>query len=129
MKVLVVDDDKNIRRLVSFTLKSEGHEVIQAVNGKDGYEQAKVSQPDLILLDIMMPIMNGYETCSNLKSDPDTRDIPVFMLSAKGQMTDLDEAFAVGADNYITKPFDVEKLGKTILFKLESYRSRLAKKG
>jgi len=127
MRVLVVDDDQNIRRLVSFNLKADGHEVILATNGKEGYETAQREHPDLILLDIMMPIMNGYETCSNLKQNPETKDIPVFMLSAKGQMTDLDEAFAVGADNYITKPFDVEKLNKTIMFKLESYKARLAK--
>lgn len=127
MRVLVVDDDQNIRRLVSFNLKADGHEVILATNGKEGLEAAQREQPDLILLDIMMPIMNGYETCSALKTDPETKEIPVFMLSAKGQMTDLDEAFAVGADNYITKPFDVEKLNKTIMFKLESYRARLAR--
>ncbi|MBN1326479.1 MAG: response regulator [Candidatus Cloacimonetes bacterium] len=124
MKILIVDDDQNIRRLVSFNLSLEGHEILMARNGKEGIEIAVSSNPDIILMDIMMPIMNGYDACKWLKSDPRTKDIPLFMLSAKGQMTDLDEAFNVGADNYITKPFDVEKLNKTIMFKLENLKQR-----
>ena len=124
MKILVVDDDQNIRRLVSFNLSLEGHEILMARNGKEGIEIAVSSKPDIILMDIMMPIMNGYDACKWLKSDPRTKDIPLFMLSAKGQMTDLDEAFNVGADNYITKPFDVEELNKTIMFKLENLKQQ-----
>ncbi|MBN2461131.1 MAG: response regulator [Candidatus Cloacimonetes bacterium] len=124
MKILVVDDDQNIRRLVSFNLSIEGHEILVARTGKEGIDMAVKNKPDLILMDIMMPEMNGYDACKWLKNDARTKDIPLFMLSAKGQMTDLDEAFNVGADNYITKPFDVEKLHKTIMFKLENLRQR-----
>ncbi len=124
MKILVVDDDQNIRRLVSFNLSLANHEIILAKDGAEGFKAAVKEQPDLILLDIMMPIMNGYETCEKLKNDPATKHIPIFMLSAKGQMTDLDDAFNVGADDYITKPFDVEKLEFSINYKLKSLEER-----
>ena len=122
MRILIIDDDENIRRLVSFNLSLDGHEIIMAENGKKGFKTAKSEMPDLILLDVMMPVMDGIETCKKLKSDPQTKNIPVFMLSAKGQMKDLDEAFDAGADNYITKPFDVEKLNDTIQFKLSKIK-------
>lgn len=128
MKILVVDDDQNIRRLVSFNLTQSNHEIILAKDGSEGYKLAIKEQPDLILLDIMMPIMNGYQTCEKLKNDPATKDIPVFMLSAKGQMTDLDDAFNLGADDYITKPFDVEKLEFSINYKLKTLEQRKKKK-
>lgn len=124
MKILVVDDDQNIRRLVSFNLAQANHEILIAKDGEEGYKMAVKEVPDLILLDIMMPILNGYETCAKLKNDPITKDIPVFMLSAKGQMTDLDDAFNVGADDYITKPFDVEKLEYSINYKLKTLQER-----
>ena len=120
MKILVVDDEQNIRRLISFNLSQKGHEILVARNGKEGLESAQVNQPDLILLDIMMPVMNGFDACQKLKEDPKTKHIPVIVLSAKGQMTDLDEAMRVGADNYITKPFDVEKLNDTLMYKLKN---------
>ncbi|MCK4694198.1 MAG: response regulator [Candidatus Cloacimonetes bacterium] len=127
MKILVVDDDQNIRRLVSFNLSLENHEIFVASNGKEGIQVALAKDPDLILLDIMMPVMDGYKTCEWLKKNPRTKDIPIFMLSVKGQMTDLDNAFNAGADDYITKPFDVEKLNKTINYKLESFQERKKK--
>jgi DNA-binding response OmpR family regulator len=101
----------------------EGHELLQAENGKIGYQTAKKEQPELILLDVMMPVMDGIQTVKKLKTDPETKQIPVFMLSAKGQMEDLDEAFDAGADNYITKPFDVEKLNAKIAFKMKKLRN------
>ncbi|RKY47321.1 MAG: two-component system response regulator [Candidatus Neomarinimicrobiota bacterium] len=101
MKILVVDDEENIRKLVHYNLILDGYDVIMAVDGKEGLEKAIQEKPDLILLDIMMPEMDGLEVCSRLKKNPETRDIPIFMLSAKGQMQDLEDAFEVGADNYI----------------------------
>ncbi|KQC05631.1 MAG: hypothetical protein APR54_08065 [Candidatus Cloacimonas sp. SDB] len=124
MKILVVDDDQNIRRLLNFNLSAAGHKVIVATNGKEGVEKAIKDKPDLILLDIMMPVMNGYEACKTLKEQDITKDIPVFMLSAKSQMMDLDDAFNVGADDYITKPFDIEKLDYSINYKLKTYNER-----
>ncbi len=122
MKILVVDDEENIRKLVNYNLILDGYDVIMAVDGKEGLEKAIQEKPDLILLDIMMPEMDGLEVCSRLKKNPETRDIPIFMLSAKGQMQDLEDAFDVGADNYITKPFDVDKLSEIIQFKLNKMK-------
>jgi len=127
MKILVVDDDQNIRRLLSFNLTSANHEVVMATNGKEGIEKAIKEQPELILLDIMMPVMNGYEACKILKATEETKNIPIFMLSAKSQMMDLDDAFDSGADDYITKPFDIEKLGYSINYKLKAYFERIKK--
>ncbi|MDK2977061.1 MAG: two-component system, OmpR family, alkaline phosphatase synthesis response regulator PhoP [Candidatus Marinimicrobia bacterium] len=124
MKILLVDDEENIRKLVHYNLILDGYDVIMAVNGKEGLEKAIQEKPDLILLDIMMPEMDGLEVCSRLKKNPETRDIPIFMLSAKGQMQDLEDAYDVGADNYITKPFDVDKLSEIIQFKLKKLKEK-----
>jgi len=124
MKVLVVDDDQNIRLLLNFNLSASGHKVITANNGKEGIDLALREKPDLILLDIMMPVMDGYQACQILKEKSITKDIPVFILSAKSQMMDLDEAFNAGADDYITKPFDIEKLEYSINYKLKNFRER-----
>ncbi|MDD5581881.1 MAG: response regulator [Candidatus Marinimicrobia bacterium] len=124
MKILVVDDEENIRKLVQYNLVLDGHEVILAEDGKEGLEKARQEMPDLILLDIMMPEMDGLEVCSRLKKDPEMRDIPIFMLSAKGQMKDLEDAFEAGADNYITKPFDVDKLSEIIQFKMKKLQEK-----
>ena len=124
MKILAIDDDQNIRRLLSFNLSAANHEVIVAVNGKEGLAKAVAEKPDLILLDIMMPVMNGYEACEKLKATEETKNTPVFILSAKSQMMDLDDAFDVGADDYITKPFDIEKLEYSINYKLKLYNER-----
>jgi two-component system, OmpR family, alkaline phosphatase synthesis response regulator PhoP len=124
MKILVVDDEENIRKLVNYNLLLDGYDVVMAVDGKEGLEKAVSEKPDLILLDIMMPEIDGLEVCSRLKKNPETRHIPIFMLSAKGQMQDLEDAFEVGADNYITKPFDVSKLSEIIMFKLNKLKEK-----
>ncbi len=118
MKILVIDDSSVICDLVKFTLTMKNHEVITAKDGDSGIKAAKKDQPDLILLDILMPKMNGYEACSILKKDELTKNIPIFILSAKGQMSDLEQAFKFGADNYITKPFNPDKLNEIIFYKL-----------
>ena len=128
MRILVIDDDQSIRKLLNFNLSASNHEVISAVDGLDGIKKAIALKPDLILLDIMMPIMDGFETCRKLKSDGNTKNIPIFILSAKSQMTDLDEAFDAGADDYIIKPFDIDKLEYTLNFKLKIYNERKKKK-
>ena len=118
MKILVIDDSSVICDLVKFTLTMKNHEVITAEDGDSGIKAAKKDQPDLILLDILMPKMNGYEACSILKKDELTKNIPIFILSSKGQMSDLEQAFKFGADNYITKPFNPDKLNEIIFYKL-----------
>ena len=109
-RILVVDDEIYIVHILDFSLGMEGYEVVTALDGEQALEKVKECPPDLIVLDIMMPKMDGYETCRELKSNPETRDIPVILLSAKGRNVDQKVGFEVGADDYITKPFSPRKL-------------------
>jgi len=113
-KILVVDDEIYIVHILDFSLGMEGYEVITALDGEQAIEKAHAEKPDLIVLDIMMPKLDGYETCKALKGDPTTRDIPVILLSAKGRNVDQKTGFEVGADDYITKPFSPRKLVERI---------------
>jgi DNA-binding response OmpR family regulator len=105
-KVLVVDDDPVIQRLLQVNFEMEGWQVIIADDGVAGLEAAKTQSPDAILLDVMMPKMDGLSVAAELKADPATAAIPVVLLSAKAQAGDLGAGMAAGADEYITKPFD-----------------------
>jgi len=118
LKILIVDDELNQRKLIKYNLSIKRHIIILAEDGKQGLELAISENPDLILLDIMMPEMNGIEVCEKIKSHKNTKDIPVFMLTAKTQIRDIDEAFMAGADDYITKPVDVLRLNDIIKRKL-----------
>jgi len=109
-KILVVDDEMHIIRIVKYKLESAGYEVLSALSGEDALRIAKEQKPELIFLDIMMPGINGYEVCSTLKGDPDTRDIIIIMLTAKGQESDKIKGLEVGVDEYITKPFSPQDL-------------------
>ena len=120
--VLVVEDEEHIRNILEYNLKLDGFDVYQAEDGPKGLELARKKKPDVILLDWMMPEMDGLEVLSELKHNKKTSRIPVFMLTAKGTVGDMDRAFDIGADDYITKPFDPMQLGKTIKKKLEKCR-------
>lgn len=109
-KVLVVDDEVYILHILDFSLGAEGFEVITANNGELAIEKAKQEKPDLIVLDIMMPVVDGYETCRRLKRDPATKTIPVVLLTAKGRDVDKRLGFEVGAVDYIIKPFSPNRL-------------------
>jgi len=122
--VLVVEDEEHIRNILEYNLKLDGFEVYLAENGRMGLEHAHQKKLELILLDWMMPEMDGLEVLSELKHDKKTKHIPVFMLTAKGMLGEIDRAFNVGADDYITKPFDPVLLGNTIRKKLEECASR-----
>jgi two-component system alkaline phosphatase synthesis response regulator PhoP len=113
-KILVVDDEIYIVHILDFSLGMEGYEVVTALDGEQGLEKARSQRPDLIVLDIMMPKLDGYETCKMLKADPETRSIPIILLSAKGRNIDQKIGFEVGADDYITKPFSPRKLVERI---------------
>ena len=106
MTVLVIDDDPVIVKLLRVNFELEGFNVISAGDGREGLEKARNERPDVVISDIMMPVMNGLELVSTLKSDPDTADLPVLLLSAKAQMADVQRGFELGADDYVTKPFD-----------------------
>lgn len=119
ISVLVIDDDPEFQELVDMNLRLIGFSITQALNGPEGLEIAKKEPFDVILLDISMPEMNGLEVLSELKHDPKTEEIPVFMLTAKTLVGDIEYAFEVGANDYITKPVDLRHLGKMIKQKLE----------
>jgi DNA-binding response OmpR family regulator len=121
MKILIVEDEANIRHILKYNLELDGHSVLLAENGQQALDQMS-EKPELVLLDVMMPVLNGLETCKILKADPATKDIPVFMLTAKSQINDIEEAFRVGADDYLTKPFDPDALSERINTKLENFR-------
>lgn len=104
--VLVVDDDPVIQRLLSVNFEMEGYSVLIAGSGAEGIARARGSHPDIVVLDVMMPGMDGLEVATTLKADPATAGIPVLLLSAKAQEVDIRAGDATGADAYVTKPFD-----------------------
>ena len=109
-KILVVDDEVNITQILEFSIGAEGYEVITASNGEEAIDKARREQPDLIILDIMMPKIDGYEACRILKANPLTKGIPVVLLTAKGRDIDKRLGYEVGATDYIVKPFSPNKL-------------------
>jgi two-component system alkaline phosphatase synthesis response regulator PhoP len=112
-RVLVVDDEADIVSTIQYRLEFCEFEVITATNGKEGLEKAANEKPDLILLDISMPVMNGHEMLERLKNSPDLKDIPVIMLTAYSDAKDVTKAADLGIVDYITKPFDfTELMGK-----------------
>ncbi|HZQ86056.1 MAG TPA: response regulator [Acidimicrobiales bacterium] len=108
--VLVVDDDPVIQKLLQVNFELEGYKVITASDGIEGLERARADLPDAIILDIMMPKMNGLDVARALKASDDTKDIPVLLLSAKAQASDVAVGMEIGADDYVTKPFDPAEL-------------------
>ena len=117
--VLVIEDEEHIRNILDYSLRLDGFEVYLAEDGPTGLELAQKHKFKVILLDWMMPEMNGLEVLSELKHNRKTEHIPVFMLTAKGAIGDVDWAYNIGVDGYITKPFDTRQLGSTIKKKLE----------
>jgi two-component system alkaline phosphatase synthesis response regulator PhoP/two-component system response regulator VicR len=110
MKILAVDDEKHIVRLVQITLEKEGYELITASNGREALEKVASEKPDLVVMDVMMPEMDGLEALAKMKSDPATESIPVIMLTAKAQDSDVFRGWQSGADLYLTKPFNPAEL-------------------
>ncbi|MEE8168354.1 MAG: response regulator [Candidatus Hydrothermarchaeales archaeon] len=114
-KVLVVDDEPDIVFLVSKILSAEGYEVVGASSGKEALEKVKKEKPDLIILDVMMPGLDGWETCRRIKSDPETKDTIVAMLTVKSQDEDKIQSFDYAiADWHISKPIDKKRFAKTV---------------
>ncbi|MHC4763381.1 MAG: response regulator transcription factor [Planctomycetota bacterium] len=117
--ILIVEDEEHIRNILDYNLRLDGFEVHMAGDGATGLELANKHKFQVILLDWMMPKMNGLEVLSELKHTRKTEHILVFMLTAKGAIGDMDRAYDIGVDGYITKPFDAKLLGSTIRKKLE----------
>ena len=113
-KILVVDDDLDILRLVTFSLEKSGYEVLTAVNGKEGLEKATNDRPDIILLDLMMPFMDGAEMLERLKETPDMKDVPVIVLTARCEQQDIAAICVHGVSDYVLKPFNLAELMEKI---------------
>jgi len=113
-KILIADDRSEVVELVKVTLEGEGYQTIDASDGREALEKIGKEKPDLILLDIIMPRMDGFEVLSKVKKDPKTKDIPVIMLTAKGQKIDKEKGGILGAQDYIIKPFSPSRLLRKI---------------
>lgn len=127
-KILVVDDEFHIIELVRFNLESNGYDVIEAMTGKEALNKIKVEHPDLILLDLMLPEVDGIEICRKVRGDIETEDIPIIMLTAKGEETDKIVGLEMGADDYITKPFSVRELIARVKAVLRRNREKVEEK-
>ena len=109
-RVLVVEDERDVAELIRYNLSKEGYDVIVAPTGADALKEARAARPDVVLLDIMVPQLNGWEVCRRLKHDADTRNIPVIMVTGRVEEGDKVLGFELGADDYVTKPFSPREL-------------------
>ena len=109
-RILIVEDEESLIYAISLRLKAAGFEVIAAYDGQQGLDKARAEKPDLIMLDIMLPKLDGYKVCRMLKFDEKYKSIPIIILTVKGEYEDKQLGFEVGADAYITKPFDHDVL-------------------
>ncbi len=109
-KILVVDDERHIVRLVEVNLQRAGYDVIAAYDGIEALEKTKSEKPEMIILDVMMPRMDGFEVLKELRGNPESKDIPVIMLTAKAQDADIFKGWSSGVDSYLTKPFNPREL-------------------
>ena len=113
-KILIAEDERDIRDLITFTLGFAGFEVVAASNGEEAVNLARQEIPDLILMDVRMPRMTGYEACALMKADAKLKDIPVIFLSAKGQDSEIQTGLQAGAADYLLKPFAPDQLTERI---------------
>lgn len=109
-RILVVDDERHIVRLVQVNLERAGYEILTAYDGIEALEKVKTENPDMVVLDVMMPRMDGFEVLKNLQADPRYQNIPVIMLTAKAQDADIFKGWASGVSSYLTKPFNPREL-------------------
>jgi two-component system phosphate regulon response regulator PhoB len=109
-RILVIEDEQDLQTLLAYNLKLAGHIVVSALRGNEGLDLAKAQSPDLILLDLMLPDLSGIEICKMLKADTATRDVPIVMMTAKGEEIDRVLGFELGAEDYVTKPFSLREL-------------------
>ena len=123
-KVLIVDDEEFVRQLIQIKLKFCGIETVEAGNGVEAVEKAVSERPDLILLDVMMPKMNGFEACQRLKANQETAHIPIIMLTARGDPSAKERGENAGALEYLTKPFSPQKLAERVLEILKQFETR-----
>jgi CheY-like chemotaxis protein len=113
-KILIAEDERDIRDLIAFTLQFAGHQVLTANNGEEAVQLTLKEIPDLVLTDVRMPKMTGYEACKLIKADPTTQHIPVVFLSAKGQEAEVQTGLDSGGDEYLLKPFAPDQLTRKV---------------
>ena len=118
-KVLIADDEQNIVISLEFLMKREGFEVVVANDGEEAIRRIRADQPDLVLLDVMMPKKSGFEVCQEIRSDPEMAGVRILMLTAKGRDTEVAKGLALGADAYMTKPFSTRELVDKVRSMLE----------
>jgi DNA-binding response OmpR family regulator len=113
-RILVVDDEPDVVEIVSIRLERDGHTVLGAADGRAGLDMAMHEKPDLIILDLMMPGLDGYEVLYQMRHNPITEDASVILLTARGDFPSIYKGWDKGADNYVTKPFDVDRLAEMV---------------
>jgi len=118
-KILVIEDDPSTLRLIKYTLQQEGYEVLTATNGLDGIRKARGGEIDLIILDVLLPGVDGFEICHRLRADSQTAQLPILMVSGKAREIDRATGLKMGADDYITKPWHRPELVTKIVAMLE----------
>jgi DNA-binding response OmpR family regulator len=109
-KVLVIEDDRSLAEVLTYNLNVAGYEVLVATDGQDGLLKAQTKSPDIVLLDLMLPVVDGLDVCRRLRAGSATKDVPIIMLTAKGEESDELIGFSLGADDYVTKPFSPREL-------------------
>ena len=114
-KILIVDDEPNILLSLDFLMKKNGHSVFLARNGEEALASIEQNMPDLIILDIMMPDIDGYEVCKQIKANASLEHTKIIFLSAKSRQEDIDKGLAMGADQYVTKPFSTKQIMQEII--------------
>jgi two-component system, OmpR family, phosphate regulon response regulator PhoB len=124
-KVLVIEDDRSLAEVLSYNLKAAGYDVLVATDGQDGLLRAETKLPDLVVLDLMLPVVDGLAVCRRLRASAATREIPIIMLTAKAEESDEIVGFSLGADDYVTKPFSV----KVLLERIKALRRRRTSDG
>ena len=114
-KILLADDEEDVKVVLKMFLENRGYNVSTAFDGLDAIDQAHKEKPDLVLLDVMMPVIDGFEVCKRLKSDPQTADIPIIMLSAASHSESVQRGLNAGAADYLVKPFEPEHLERLLM--------------
>ncbi len=123
-RILIAEDERDIRDLITFTLRFAGYEVVATTNGEEAFEKAREMVPDIILMDVRMPRMTGYEACKRIKETAALKHIPVVFLSAKGQESEVQAGLDAGAIEYILKPFSPDQLAQRVQALLERFGTR-----
>ena len=121
--ILIIEDEEHIVELIKFNLESNGYKVSYAFNGRDGIKRVEMEKPDLVLLDLMLPEIDGIAVCNRIKSNREIKQIPIIMLTAKSSETDKIIGLEIGADDYITKPFSIRELLTRIKVILRRYQN------